>query len=138
MRGCRSTWWRSTSAGSGPSRRACSRCSGEPGPYPTDLIDNARIYYRDYLRGLTRTDAQRRAQYGELATRVERELTEEGPDPQEVADAVGALIATRRSAAAANARRRADLPSRAGAPCRPGGRPGRRRSWCASTRPLPN
>jgi hypothetical protein len=94
MRGCRSTWWRSTSAGSGPSRRACSRCSGEPGPYPTDLIDNARIYYRDYLRGLTRADAQRRADYGELATRVERELTEEGPDPQEVADAVAALIAT--------------------------------------------
>jgi NAD(P)-dependent dehydrogenase (short-subunit alcohol dehydrogenase family) len=66
----------------------------EPGPYPTDLIDNARIYYRDYLRGLTHADEQRRAQYGELATRVERELTEEGPDPQQVADAIAALIAT--------------------------------------------
>jgi NAD(P)-dependent dehydrogenase (short-subunit alcohol dehydrogenase family) len=65
----------------------------EPGPYPTDLIDNARIYYRDYLRGLTHTDARRRGEYGELATRVERELNEEGPDPQEVADAVAALIA---------------------------------------------
>jgi NAD(P)-dependent dehydrogenase (short-subunit alcohol dehydrogenase family) len=66
----------------------------EPGAYPTDLIDNARIYYRDYLRGLTSADAQRRAEYGELATRVERELEEEGPDPQEVADAVSRLIAT--------------------------------------------
>jgi NAD(P)-dependent dehydrogenase (short-subunit alcohol dehydrogenase family) len=66
----------------------------EPGPYPTDLIDNARIYYRDYLRGLTHADARRRGEYGELATRVERELGEEGPDPQEVADAVAALIAT--------------------------------------------
>jgi NAD(P)-dependent dehydrogenase (short-subunit alcohol dehydrogenase family) len=66
----------------------------EPGPYPTDLIDNARVYYRDYLRGLTRADAQRREEYGELATRVERELQEEGPDPQEVAEAIARLIAT--------------------------------------------
>jgi NAD(P)-dependent dehydrogenase (short-subunit alcohol dehydrogenase family) len=66
----------------------------EPAAYPTDLIDNARVYYRDYLRGLTDADAQRRAEYGELATRVERELEEEGPDPQEVADAVARLIAT--------------------------------------------
>ena len=66
----------------------------EPGPYPTDLIDNARVYYRDYLRGLTRADAQRRKEYGELATRVERELQEEGPDPQEVAEAIARLIAT--------------------------------------------
>jgi NAD(P)-dependent dehydrogenase (short-subunit alcohol dehydrogenase family) len=66
----------------------------EPGAYPTDLIDNARVYYRDYLGGLTSADAQRRAEYGELATRVERELEEEGPDPQEVADAVARLIAT--------------------------------------------
>jgi NAD(P)-dependent dehydrogenase (short-subunit alcohol dehydrogenase family) len=66
----------------------------EPGAYPTDFIDNARVYYRDYLRGLTHDDARRRAAYGELATRVERELAEEGPDPQEVADAVAALVAT--------------------------------------------
>ena len=66
----------------------------EPGPYPTDLIDNARVYYRDYLRGLTHADAERRAEYGELATRVERELQEEGPDPQEVAEAIARLIAT--------------------------------------------
>ena len=58
----------------------------EPGPYPTDLIDNARVYYRDYLRGLTRADAGRREEYGELATRVERELQEEGRGRDRPAD----------------------------------------------------
>ncbi|SFB48446.1 NADP-dependent 3-hydroxy acid dehydrogenase YdfG [Amycolatopsis marina] len=61
----------------------------EPGAYPTDLIDNARILYRDYLRRLSRDDARRRAEYGDLADRVENELQEpSGPVPQEVADAV--------------------------------------------------
>jgi NAD(P)-dependent dehydrogenase (short-subunit alcohol dehydrogenase family) len=67
----------------------------EPGAYPTDLIDNARIYYRDYLRGLTRKDARRRDAYGELAIRLERELEEPTePDPQQVADAVARLVQT--------------------------------------------
>ncbi|MGH2946876.1 MAG: SDR family NAD(P)-dependent oxidoreductase [Solirubrobacteraceae bacterium] len=67
----------------------------EPGAYPTDLIDNARIYYRDYLRGLTREDARRRDAYGELASRLERELEEPTePDAQEVADVVARLVQT--------------------------------------------
>jgi NAD(P)-dependent dehydrogenase (short-subunit alcohol dehydrogenase family) len=64
----------------------------EPGAYPTDLIDNAREYYRGYLEGLSREDARRREQYGSLANQVEGELTEpSGPDPQEVADAIAHL-----------------------------------------------
>ena len=67
----------------------------EPGAYPTDLIDNARIYYRDYLRDLSREDALRREEYGDLASRVEGELVEPSePDPQEVADAVARLVQT--------------------------------------------
>jgi hypothetical protein len=65
----------------------------EPAAYPTDLIDNARAYYREYLRRLTRADARRRAEYGELAQRLLDELDEAPePDPQEVADAVAGLI----------------------------------------------
>jgi NAD(P)-dependent dehydrogenase (short-subunit alcohol dehydrogenase family) len=67
----------------------------EPAAYPTDLIDNARTYYRDYLRRLTRGDARRRREYGELAERLLGELEEASdPDPQEVADAVLRLVQT--------------------------------------------
>jgi NAD(P)-dependent dehydrogenase (short-subunit alcohol dehydrogenase family) len=67
----------------------------EPGAYPTDLIDNARVYYRDYLSRLSRADARRRAEYGALASRVENELKETPePDPQDVADAIVLLIQT--------------------------------------------
>ncbi|NEE00065.1 SDR family oxidoreductase [Phytoactinopolyspora halotolerans] len=67
----------------------------EPGAYPTDFIDNARELYRKYLHGLSRGDARRRHEYGELARRVENELAEaSGPDPQEVADAVLRLAQT--------------------------------------------
>jgi NAD(P)-dependent dehydrogenase (short-subunit alcohol dehydrogenase family) len=67
----------------------------EPGAYPTDLIDNARIHYREYLRRLSPRDARRREEYGELARRVELELEEpSAPDPQEVADAVLELVRT--------------------------------------------
>ena len=67
----------------------------EPGAYPTDLIDNARVYYRDYLRRLSRVDARRRREYGALARRVENELQEPPePDPQDVADAVARLVRT--------------------------------------------
>jgi NAD(P)-dependent dehydrogenase (short-subunit alcohol dehydrogenase family) len=67
----------------------------EPGAYPTDLIDNARIYYRDYLRDLSREDALRREEYGDLASRVEGELVEHSePNPQDVADAVARLVQT--------------------------------------------
>jgi NAD(P)-dependent dehydrogenase (short-subunit alcohol dehydrogenase family) len=66
----------------------------EPAAYPTDLIDNARSYYGEYLRRLAPGDARRREQYGELARRVEKELEEPPePDPQEVADAVLRLLA---------------------------------------------
>ncbi|MGH2742903.1 MAG: SDR family oxidoreductase [Thermoleophilaceae bacterium] len=67
----------------------------EPAAYPTDFIDNARIYYRNYLRRLSPGDARRRREYGELARRVENELQEPPePDPQEVADAVARLART--------------------------------------------
>jgi NAD(P)-dependent dehydrogenase (short-subunit alcohol dehydrogenase family) len=67
----------------------------EPGAYPTDFIDNARVYYREYLHDLSRSDARRRREYGELASRVEGELLEPtGPDPQQVADAVERLVRT--------------------------------------------
>lgn len=67
----------------------------EPGAYPTDLIDNARIYYRDYLRKLSRQDRRRRQKYGDLATRLHAELEEPTePDPQEVADAILKLVRT--------------------------------------------
>jgi NAD(P)-dependent dehydrogenase (short-subunit alcohol dehydrogenase family) len=67
----------------------------EPAAYPTDLIDNARVYYHEYLRRLSPVDARRRQAYGELARRVERELEEPPePDPQEVADAVLRLVQT--------------------------------------------
>jgi NAD(P)-dependent dehydrogenase (short-subunit alcohol dehydrogenase family) len=67
----------------------------EPGAYPTDLIDNARILYRDYLRRLSPSDARRREEYGDLASRVENELQEPSePDPQDVADAVLQLAQT--------------------------------------------
>lgn len=68
----------------------------KPGAYPTDLIDNVRIDYRDYLRRLTREHARRRREYGELADRLLGELEEATePDPQEVADAVVRLVRTR-------------------------------------------
>lgn len=67
----------------------------EPGAYPTDFIDNARTHYRDYLRNLSRDDARRRDEYGDLAGRVENELVEPPePDPGEVADAVLRLVRT--------------------------------------------
>lgn len=68
----------------------------EPAAYPTDLIDNARRSYARYLRELDRGDARRRREYGALAREVEQQLVEEGPDPQQVADAIARLIATPR------------------------------------------
>lgn len=67
----------------------------EPARYNTDFIEpNGVGYYRRYLRRLTRDNARRRREYGDLAERLAPYLVEPptAPDNQEVADAVAAIV----------------------------------------------
>ncbi|WP_143659376.1 SDR family oxidoreductase [Streptomyces sp. MP131-18] len=69
----------------------------EPGGYVTEFLEpNGRRYYREYLQGLSRQDAHRRRQYGELAERPEFHLEPGGAstNPQEIADAVASVVRT--------------------------------------------
>lgn len=70
----------------------------EPGAYDTDLVHpNGTAYYQRYLKHLSRDDARRRHEYGDLARRAESHLQEEpGPDPQEIADTVADIVHTPR------------------------------------------
>jgi NAD(P)-dependent dehydrogenase (short-subunit alcohol dehydrogenase family) len=67
----------------------------EPAAYRTDFLQpNGQRYYQRYLHGLSRSDARRRAAYGELAERAEAHLEtgRERLEPQEIADAVAGLV----------------------------------------------
>jgi NAD(P)-dependent dehydrogenase (short-subunit alcohol dehydrogenase family) len=67
----------------------------EPGAYRTNFLEpNGRRHYEDYLRGLSKDDAQRREEYGELAERVEAHLAlgRESLDVQEIADAIASVV----------------------------------------------
>jgi NAD(P)-dependent dehydrogenase (short-subunit alcohol dehydrogenase family) len=71
----------------------------EPGGYVTEFLEpNARRYYREYLHGLSRRDARRLEQYGDLAERPEFHLEPGGAstNPQEIADAVASVVRTPR------------------------------------------
>lgn len=67
----------------------------EPGAYPTRFQENGRRYYEEYLAALTPEDAERLSEYGEFGAFAENFLrTPDGPDPQQVADAISVLIQT--------------------------------------------
>jgi NAD(P)-dependent dehydrogenase (short-subunit alcohol dehydrogenase family) len=71
----------------------------EPGAYRTSFLEpNGRRYYDEYLEGLSRNDARRREEYGELAERAEAhlELGRESLEPQEIADAVASVVRAER------------------------------------------
>ncbi|WP_166345847.1 SDR family oxidoreductase [Phytoactinopolyspora limicola] len=67
----------------------------EPGAYRTNFLEpNGQRYYDEYLRSLSRDNARRRSEYGELAERAEAHLAlgRDSLDSHEIADAIASVV----------------------------------------------